>query len=107
MRRDAKLVVLHWDELAGSLSTGSLHSWEQDPTALKGTTGLYPLGPRVYTDPQVAIIPLFLNAFAICVLKFIEWLPTIFIRVIHVKVDSIMPPVLPELRRRNFIGIES
>ena len=54
--RDAKLVVLHWDELAGSLSTGSLHSWEQDPTALKGTTGLYPWGPRVYTDPQVAVI---------------------------------------------------
>jgi len=56
--RDAKLVVLHWDELAGGLSTGSLHSWEQDATALKGTTGHYPRGPQVYTDPQVPPPPL-------------------------------------------------
>ena len=51
--RDAKLVVLHWDELTGGISTGSLHSWEQDATALKGTMGLYPIGPKVFTDPQV------------------------------------------------------
>ena len=50
--RDAKLVVLDWDELAGSITTSSLHSFDKD-AQLRNGRSVFPQGPRVLTDPQV------------------------------------------------------
>lgn len=59
--RDAKLVVLDWDELSGGLITGSLHSWEGDP-ALQGGRSVFPRGPRALTDPQVPFLPMHMHS---------------------------------------------
>ena len=50
--RDAKLVVLDWDELQGSLHTSSLHFWEHNSGVNRGRPLAPPLGPQVATDPQ-------------------------------------------------------
>ena len=51
--RDAKLVVLDWDELSGDVRCSSLHSWEGNSSALKAGQHSYARPPKVYADPQV------------------------------------------------------
>lgn len=50
--RDAKLSVLDWDDNAHTVHTSSLHYFEGDPSLRMGRT-VFPMGPRVVTDPQV------------------------------------------------------
>ena len=53
--RDAKLVVLDWDELSGGIRTSSLHSWESSIPTLKLGQHAFPRAPKAYADPQVFI----------------------------------------------------
>lgn len=50
--RDAKLSVLDWDDSAHTIHTSSLHYFEGDPSLRMGRT-VFPMGPKVVTDPQV------------------------------------------------------
>lgn len=50
--RDAKLVVLAWDEDTQSIKPSSLHYFEDD-LQLSGGHCAFPHGPRAIADPQV------------------------------------------------------
>ena len=52
--RDAKLSVLDWDDNAHTIHTSSLHYFEGDPSLRMGRT-VFPMGPKVVTDPQVSV----------------------------------------------------
>ncbi len=52
--RDAKLSVLDWDDNAHTIHTSSLHYFEGDPSLRMGRT-VFPMGPKVVTDPQVGV----------------------------------------------------
>eukprot|EP00884_Botryococcus_braunii_P001192 jgi/Botrbrau1/11073/Bobra.0302s0015.1 len=49
--REAKLVVLDWDAKSDAIATTSMHYFEGDLDLLHGHT-VFPLPPRVITDPQ-------------------------------------------------------
>ena len=47
--------MLDWDEKTHSIHTSSLHYFEGDPSLRMGRT-VFPMGPKVVTDPQVALL---------------------------------------------------
>ena len=51
-RREAKLVVLDWDDNTESIQPSSLHYFEGDAT-LSGGRCAFPRGPQAIADPQV------------------------------------------------------
>ena len=55
--RDAKLSVVDWDDNAHTIHTSSLHYFEGDPSLRMGRT-VFPMGPKVVTDPQVGVTTL-------------------------------------------------
>lgn len=44
--------MLDWDDNAHTIHTSSLHYFEGDPSLRMGRT-VFPMGPKVVTDPQV------------------------------------------------------
>jgi len=56
IRRDAKLVVLEWDNDRERLRSSSLHYFEGD-AALRGGRTVFPYGPRAVADPLVCHLP--------------------------------------------------
>ena len=54
--RQAKAVVLAWDEANNTIATSSLHYFEDEP-GLRGGRAVFPLGPRVIADPQACNVP--------------------------------------------------